>query len=425
MQMIAKKMRRAGILLVFLVSIPLVISADINPNPPSSPVKLIFIHHSTGENWLADYDGGLGLALRDNNYYVSDTNYGWGPDSIGDHTDIGHWWLWFQGPNSGAYTDALYSESGRHSEYSRLRQDPGGNNDIIMFKSCFPNSHLNGSADDPPTSGNNPLRGEDCWSRHHSVANAKGIYKDLLSYFATRQDKLFIVIAAPPLCANETDSRHASNARAFNDWLVDEWLEDYPHRNVAVFDFYNVLTSNGGNENTNDADQATGNHHRWWNGSLQHVQTVDQDTSAYSQGGWDSHPTTAGNRKATQEFVSLLNIYYHCWRGTGDCPGMFPDNIPPVIDSFTSDYVTGKAPLTVNFSCIAHDPDGTIVQYRWDLNGDGQVDETTSEGVCSYTFESTGIFQVTCTIVDNLGATVSSPVLTITVTRGKGIPIRR
>jgi hypothetical protein len=39
----------------------------------------------------------LGIALRDNNYFVSDTNYGWGPadqdegyGTIGDHTDIPH-----------------------------------------------------------------------------------------------------------------------------------------------------------------------------------------------------------------------------------------------------------------------------------------------------------------------------------------------
>ncbi len=25
-----------------------------NPNPPDTVVKLIFIHHSTGENWLKD-----------------------------------------------------------------------------------------------------------------------------------------------------------------------------------------------------------------------------------------------------------------------------------------------------------------------------------------------------------------------------------
>ncbi len=29
----------------------------LNPDPPSETVKLIFIHHSTGENWLNDYNG--------------------------------------------------------------------------------------------------------------------------------------------------------------------------------------------------------------------------------------------------------------------------------------------------------------------------------------------------------------------------------
>ena len=60
------------------------ISAADDPSPPAAPVKLIFIHHSTGGNWLADPNGdqpygGLGRALMDNNYYVSAANYGWGP----------------------------------------------------------------------------------------------------------------------------------------------------------------------------------------------------------------------------------------------------------------------------------------------------------------------------------------------------------
>ncbi|NBD35317.1 MAG: hypothetical protein GVY30_04885, partial [Chloroflexi bacterium] len=41
-----------------------------DPSPPDEPVKLIFIHHSCGENWLNDSDGGLGIALRDANYFV-------------------------------------------------------------------------------------------------------------------------------------------------------------------------------------------------------------------------------------------------------------------------------------------------------------------------------------------------------------------
>ena len=40
---------------------------------------------------MADDYGGLGLALGNNNYFVSDTNYGWGPNSIGDRTDILNW----------------------------------------------------------------------------------------------------------------------------------------------------------------------------------------------------------------------------------------------------------------------------------------------------------------------------------------------
>ena len=297
----------------------------LNPNPPRLPVKLIFIHHSCGENWLADDNGGLGLALRNNNYFVSDTNYGWGPDYIGDRTDIGNWWDWFRGPDRDTYLAALYAESSQNCAYTRLATDPGGSNQIIMFKSCFPNSNLGGNPDDPPTSGDNPLRSQGSDSEYMTVGNAKGIYNDLLVYFATRQDKLFIAVTAPPLVSDATDATQAANARAFNNWLVNDWLAAYPHKNVAVFDFYNVLTSNGGDPGTNDLGAATGNHHRWRNNIIEHQQTVDNNFSAYGSG--DSHPTVAGNLKATGEFVQLLNIYYHRWRGgsLGGIPSLLLD----------------------------------------------------------------------------------------------------
>jgi hypothetical protein len=81
---------------------------------------------------------------------------------------------------------------------------------------------------------------------------------------------------------------------------------------VAVFDYYNVLTSNGGNPDTNDVDAPAGNHHRWRDGAVQHIQTVKGNFSAYPSG--DSHPTSAGHRKATAEFVPLLNVFYHRWK---------------------------------------------------------------------------------------------------------------
>ena len=313
--------------ILILLSVMFVISgitapdcSALNPSPPASPVNLIFIHHSCGENWLDDYNGGLGIALRDNNYYVSDTNYGWGTDNIGDTTDIGHWWSWFRVPSSSIYLNELYNESETHSyNYSRLPARPAGENEIIMFKSCFPNSDLAGDPSYPvPPIETNPLKGQESWSEHHTISNAKGIYNDLLAYFATKTDKLFIVITAPPL----SDSGWANNARAFNQWLVNDWLRDYTPRNVAVFDFYNVLTTNGGDQNTNDLNWETGNHHRWWNNTIQHITSGDNDSFPnlleYPSG--DDHPSMAGNLKATAEYIPLLNIYYHCWNGTGGCP---------------------------------------------------------------------------------------------------------
>jgi hypothetical protein len=160
--------------LILLLSFSSLYPAICAPlDSPATPVRLIFIHHSTGENWLSDDNGGLGIALRDNNYFVSDTNYDWGPDSIGSNTDIGHWWLWFRSPDSATYLSALYTESEQHSMYSRLSTSPSGENQIIMFKSCFPNSALQGNPNDAvPPIEDNPLRAESCSSEYHTVANA-------------------------------------------------------------------------------------------------------------------------------------------------------------------------------------------------------------------------------------------------------------
>ena len=293
-----------------------------NPNPPENPVRLVFIHHSSGGNWLADpaengSGGDLGRALMENNYFVSATNYGWGPDAIGDRTDIGNWGEWFGGPNSATYLQALYGESepnfGDFGSWPRLATAPDGENEIVVFKSCFPNSAINGQPTDPPQAGQNPLRGEAAGSDTQTVANAKGIYVDLLDYFATRPDKLFVVITAPPLHSAETSPEQAANARAFNRWLVEDWLQGYAHSNVAVFDYYTVLTSNGGSNEQNDLDRSTGNHHRYRAGGIEYMTDQGGNTSAYAVEG-DSHPTAAGNQKATAEFVPLLNIFYHRWQ---------------------------------------------------------------------------------------------------------------
>jgi hypothetical protein len=281
--------------------IPRPASQVVDSNPPNHVVKLIFIHHSTGENWLTDGYGNLGRTLGENNYFVSDTNYGWGPDAIGDRTDIPNWTEWFANPNTPTYMNALFNESGQNSSYTRTLADPAGENQIIMFKSCFPNSALEGNPNDPPGA-----------SEELSVSGAKYVYNTILPYFATRPDKLFVVITAPPL----SDGTYAENARAFNNWLLNDWLREnnYTLNNVAVFDFYNILTDKNA-------------HHRIENGQVEHI-LGKRDTLAYPSG--DDHPSERGSQKATDEFVPMLNYFYHRWQSGGpiESPPQIPTDVP-------------------------------------------------------------------------------------------------
>lgn len=274
-----------GILLITIAAGPVPRQAGENPNPPGETVKLIFIHHSTGENWLTDDYGNLGRTLDRNNYFVSDTNYGWGPDTIGDRTDILNWTEWFASEGTPTYMDALFHENGQHSSYTRTIFDPGGENEIVMFKSCFPNSALEGSPNDAPDP-----EGE------LTVGHAKYVYNEILKYFATRPDKMFVVITQPPL----SDGTYAANARAFTQWLLNDWLKEnnYSLNNVFIFDFYNILTGPNG-------------HHRYEAGQIQY-NLSGRNTLYYPSG--DDHPSVDGSQKATDEFVPLLNTFYHRWK---------------------------------------------------------------------------------------------------------------
>jgi hypothetical protein len=288
--------------LVLALLVPALVSASTldAAAQPSAATKLVFVHHSTGQAWLQDGYGGLAASLGANNYFVSDTNYGWGPDAIGDHTDIGDWWTWFRGPSASTYTPALYANASINSGYARSLSDPGGENTVVMFKSCFPNSNIGGSVSDPvPAIGENPLKGAGMSGL--TVGNAKGVYLDLLEYFKAHPEKLFVLVVSPPLRESDTSASSAANARALANWLVDPegLLKGYSAGNVLVFDYYTVLT---------------GGHHRIVNGLVEHT-AGPSNYLAYPTS--DSHPSAAGDMVATGEFVPLLNAAYIAWKTGG------------------------------------------------------------------------------------------------------------
>ncbi len=220
---------------------------------PPSTVNLMFIHHSVGQNWL---DQGLRAALDAKEYIdeVNEITYNdvvqndaGRPDSLptpdstaGDHTDVSDWLYWF------------------NDYFGSIRTfgcAPGGTNRIIMFKSCFPNSHIESAG-----SGNG-----DPFDSYRTIANYQAVFRNaagagtpytnngynylaLEDVFAANPEVLFVYVTAPPESYADATANTGKNARTFNDWLKQTWLPAYnaAHpglNNVQIFDFFDVLAN--------------------------------------------------------------------------------------------------------------------------------------------------------------------------------------
>ena len=76
---------------------------------------------------------------------------------------------------------------------------------------------------------------------------------------------------------------------------------------------------------------------------------------------------------------------------------------------------SGVAPLTVSFSSAgSSDPDGSISAYAWDLDGDGQFDDSTVQNP-THAYASAGNLRSHLRVTDNAGAQALSSSLAITV----------
>jgi len=272
-----------------------VTTLDLSPYPPKPPdkeINLLFIHHSTGGQLLAQVGepvgdnsiyvthprgGGLRILLEQNNYTVHEASYG---SIIGDKTDICHWNNKFK-----VLMDKILLCSGQNEFYT-----DGTKNRIIMFKSCYPNSYISSDGKDPG----------DPDSCEMTTANYKAAYNNLRKYFEKQPDTLFVAFTAPPLVEPiptikqriklllgrmEPVENVGMRARAFNNWLKDVengWLKDYPLKNIVVFDYYDILTGYG-----------------------------KSNWAMYPAGVRDSHPNSEGNTKAAREFIPFLNRTVH------------------------------------------------------------------------------------------------------------------
>jgi len=72
----------------------------------------------------------------------------------------------------------------------------------------------------------------------------------------------------------------------------------------------------------------------------------------------------------------------------------------------------GTSPLTVNFDASGStDPDGHIVNYQWDFQSDGVIDDTTTIPTTSHTYTGVSDNVAELTVVDNSGNSDSTTLL--------------
>jgi hypothetical protein len=189
------------------------------PNWPTETARMLFIHHSCGENLWYTY-GDLSGELADINIEPHDATYG---DTIGDDTDVCHWY-----PKFRDQLDEILTFNHSSDVYYPLAS--GVVNDIIMFKSCYPASDIWGWGTEP----GNPEDSD------QTIANYKAAYNALLPIFQAHPDTLFIPMTAPPLNrGGGWTPENGANASYFNYWLADEWAPDV--QNIAVFDWFHFL----------------------------------------------------------------------------------------------------------------------------------------------------------------------------------------
>jgi hypothetical protein len=261
--------------------------------PLPSMKRVLFIHHSCGGQWLAPFGpddgerciyrshpngGGLAPALARAGYELHEASYG---SRVGEKTDLFDWL-----PKFTSQMDEVLSTAHQDERHPR-----GVRNDIVMFKSCFPNSGFVSEGESPGDPHGPAL----------TVWNARATMNAVRNRLARHPEVLFVYVTAPPLApaiprqpvwklllktalgrqrTPEGLRDSGDLARAFNDWMLDRdgWLAGYPHENVVVFDYFGVLTGEGSN------------------------------LSRYATGdGSDSHPSTEGNTRATEAFVPFLN----------------------------------------------------------------------------------------------------------------------
>jgi PKD repeat protein len=101
----------------------------------------------------------------------------------------------------------------------------------------------------------------------------------------------------------------------------------------------------------------------------------------------------------------IAGLLTACGGGGGGNPPA--QNLAPTA-GFTLGLPLGGAPVQVKFFNQSSDPDGTLVNFEWDFDGDGTFDQSGGEPDGLFLYQQPGTFQVTLRVTDNGGLTANA-----------------
>jgi len=185
--------------------------------------RILFLHHSTGEcvwnggvaDWFTAYN-----AAHKTNYAITeqafpkDSPYGW------ENYPYDYWNIWV-----------------RHAGPKPFQGEPtleilAPKYDVIVLKHCFPVSSIEPDSGQP-----------DVASSDKRIENYKLQYAALKAKMREFPKVRFLVWTGAALLKSETEAESARRAKAFFDWVRNEW--DSQGDNIFVWDFRGLETEGG------------------------------------------------------------------------------------------------------------------------------------------------------------------------------------
>ena len=193
---------------------------------PQTPIRIGYLHHSTGGNiWAGGVQGFITTynSAHGTGYQITEVTY---PSTAGGYP-------WVNYPYD--YWNLWVSRTGSQQDRGELNLDQlTAQFDVIVFKHCFPVSSIGPDSDCNPPSVSSGIQ---------TIANYQLQYNALKTRMKQFPGTRFILWTGAAQTQATVSSASAQRARDFFTWVKTSW--DQPGDNIFLWDFFELETEGG------------------------------------------------------------------------------------------------------------------------------------------------------------------------------------